>query len=110
VSEIEVLIESMLPRRPATLEVFAKAAGMSPRTLKRRLKSEGTNFSEVLDGTRARVAMRRLDDAVPPSRGALSRDLGYANQETLTRAMERWADVRSARSSKNSVPSRQEQV
>jgi AraC-like DNA-binding protein len=92
VSGIEVLIESMLPRKPVSLEFIANAAGISPRTLKRRLKSHGTSFSEVLDETRARIAIRRLEVDSPPSRRTLSRELGYANQETLTRAMDRWAE------------------
>ena len=80
----------MLPRTKPAVDAVAASAGMSSRTLKRRLGEEGTSFSDLVDGTRASTAVARMQEPTPPLLKDLAAELGYANQATLTRAMRRW--------------------
>ncbi|WP_424990058.1 helix-turn-helix domain-containing protein [Fluviibacterium sp. S390] len=85
-----VLMGAMLPHTKPTVDKIAAAADLSPRTLRRRLRDEGVSFSDVLENTRARIALERLQSGEVQTLKELSDDLGYANQATLTRAMRRW--------------------
>jgi AraC-like DNA-binding protein len=84
-----LIITEMLPGRTPTVEGLAELAGMSVRTLQRRLDAEGTSFSTLLDDVRRSVAISRLSSG-QTSVGALSAELGYARQASLTRAVRRW--------------------
>ncbi|MEV8468417.1 helix-turn-helix domain-containing protein [Fluviibacterium sp. DFM31] len=85
-----VLVTAMLPYTKPSVDRIAAAADLSPRTLRRRLRDEGVSFSDVVEQTRARIALERLRDDGVPSLKDLSEELGYANQATLTRAVRRW--------------------
>ncbi|MDD9719029.1 AraC family transcriptional regulator ligand-binding domain-containing protein [Dinoroseobacter sp. PD6] len=87
---IGTLVESMLAQTPPSIERVASAASLSPRTLRRRLADEGTTLSEIVDRTRARLAIAQLASDRPPPLGALAQELGYAHQSALTRAAKRW--------------------
>jgi AraC-like DNA-binding protein len=81
-------LPSLLPDR-ATLEAAADLLHMSPRTMQRRLDDEGTRFSDVLDGTRERLARTWLaDEAV--SLAEVSHRLGFSELATFSRAFKRW--------------------
>ena len=84
----------MVPRTKPSVDAVAAAAGMSGRTFKRRLNKEGTSFTDLVGGTRAGIAMARLQEPAPPLLRDLAAELGYANQETLTRAVRRWTERR----------------
>lgn len=87
---VEVLVSSLLPRTAPTLEIAAEAAGLSPRTLRRRLSAEGRTFSGIVDATRIEIAIAHLKaDATRPI-ADLAGELGYAHPAALTRAMKRW--------------------
>ncbi|MCA8884740.1 MAG: helix-turn-helix transcriptional regulator [Rhodobacteraceae bacterium] len=88
--DIATFLKPMLSRTKVSLEKVAAGAGMSTRTLRRRLKEEGTGFSDILERTRREIALRRLQQDNPPTMKALAKELGYANQATLTRARQRW--------------------
>jgi AraC-like DNA-binding protein len=70
-------------------EVIARRLGVSPRTLQRRLETEGTSFGEVLDETRRRVALELIADPTL-SIGDVSRGVGYADQFAFNKAFRRW--------------------
>lgn len=83
------LVRSMLGFDTPTVDRVAGYAGMSCRSLQRRLLDEGTSFSAILDAARRDLAMERAghaDDAL----ATLSSDLGYAGQASLSRAFRRW--------------------
>ncbi|WP_333835320.1 helix-turn-helix transcriptional regulator, partial [Rubrimonas sp.] len=82
-------IAAMLGPDEVGLDAVAAAAGMSRRTLQRRLAAEGFTFSELLDATRADLAMRLLTEGRAPL-GEVASRLGYANAPALTRAVRRW--------------------
>ncbi|HET7715868.1 MAG TPA: helix-turn-helix transcriptional regulator [Bauldia sp.] len=88
-SSARVLIAEMLAGGIPSVEGLADLAGMSVRTLQRRLDAEKTNFSTLLDDVRRSVAMERLA-AGKATVGALSAELGYARQASFTRAVRRW--------------------
>ena len=78
----------MLGRQLPTLAGAAAQAGMSERTLQRRLTEEGTSLQEILDQCRRDLAEKLLletDDSYPRSainwdsrHRALSHDLPFA--------------------------------
>lgn len=82
-------IAAMLGPEEVRVDAVATAAGMTRRTLQRRLASEGLTFSDVLDSTRADLATRLLTGGAVPF-GDIASRLGYANAPALTRAVRRW--------------------
>jgi len=91
-SEVENTIAALLPHGPARHDVVAAKLGMSPRTLARRLSSEGSSFAVILEEVRAALAQRYLADrSLPISQIAWL--LGYAEIGTFTRAYQRWAGI-----------------
>ena len=73
-------------------EQLARALGVSVRSMQRRLREEGTSYSEVLDEVRRARAMGMLaqtDCAVYEIVYAL----GYTEPSTLYRAFRRWTSM-----------------
>ncbi len=70
----------------------ARALGMSPRTLRRRLAALGTSFHEIIDRQRHDLACNQLstsDDA----NAQIAARLGFASVSTFQRAFRRWTGV-----------------
>jgi AraC-like DNA-binding protein len=84
----QLLSEAMSGGRPSADEV-ARRAGMSPRTLHRRLAGEGSRFQALLDEVRAEFARRYLGQAALAP-GEVSHLLGFANPSAFHRAFRRW--------------------
>jgi len=71
------------------LAAVAHALHISPRTLMRRLKAEGTAFQALRDRTRAQRAAELL--ALPHyTVAAVARELGYTDVASFRRAFRRW--------------------
>ncbi len=78
-----------LGKTEAKVETVADSLELSPRTLQRRLESEGTSFQEVLDGVREQLAMSYLvNDSLTVSEIAYL--LGYSELRAFDRAFRRW--------------------
>lgn len=88
-ASVRIVIAAMLLEGTPTVERIAAAAGLSVRTLQRRLGEERTTFSDQLDIVRRDVALAALA-GYPPSAGQIARELGYCHQSSLTRAVRRW--------------------
>ena len=73
----------------ATIDDVAEMLHMHPRTLQRRLTTEGTTFEKVRDDVRRRVAEIHLANEVLPL-AHVAHLLGYGNQSVLTRSCLRW--------------------
>lgn len=71
-----------------TLAEVAKELRTSPRTLKRRLKAQGTSYSELLERARRTEATRLL--ATELSVEQIAGRLGYSDAANFTRAFRRW--------------------
>ncbi|MFC3612265.1 helix-turn-helix domain-containing protein [Lutimaribacter marinistellae] len=88
--QVSVLVAAMLSRTSPDLDRVAAGAGISGRTLRRVLQWHGTSFSELVERTRARIALDRVSKDTDASLKSIAADLGYADQATLSRAMRRW--------------------
>lgn len=86
---VSALIVRSLPAGVATLNQIATVMMLHPRTLQRRLASEGRTFESLVDDSRRELALSLLANPnVPVS--AVSRQLGYSEPSTLTRSCKRW--------------------
>jgi AraC-like DNA-binding protein len=81
--------------RPA-VEKVAKALGMSPRTLQRRLEQHGTTYQELLDDVRRRSARRLLANTDLDS-GEVAFLLGFEELNSFSRAFHGWEGTTPAR-------------
>lgn len=63
----------------------AEMAGLSPRTLQRRLRQSGTSYSELVQQARFELAHRWLSDAALPV-GEVAAMAGYENPQHFSRA------------------------
>jgi AraC-like DNA-binding protein len=89
---VRIVIAAILGEAEVNMEQVAAAAGMSTRTLQRRLAADGVTFSVLVGQVRKDEAIRalRVDGA---SLAEIAERLGYANQSTLTRAVRRWTGL-----------------
>lgn len=84
-----IVMLAMMSEGTPTIDRIAAAAGLSVRTLQRRLGDEGTSFSQLLDRVRRDLALEGLAAGGRTS-GAIAGILGYGQQSSLTRAVRRW--------------------
>jgi AraC-like DNA-binding protein len=85
-------VRAELPREGGgfrTLPEIARRLHLSPRTLKRRLAQEGTDFTALLEEQRRARAMLLLRGP-GPSVAEIADDLGYSDVANFTRAFRRW--------------------
>jgi len=78
-----------IPTGYPSLQEVARRMGMSPRTVRRRLREHGTSFQALLNQVRRRDALRLLDNAAL-SIGEVASSLGYESPASFTRAFTRW--------------------
>jgi AraC-like DNA-binding protein len=89
-SEVQRIPPQLLPHGKANASEVARQLGMSPRTLSRKLQSEGgVPFAEILDDLRAALAKRYLSDRELPV-SEIAWLLGYREVSSLTHAFRRW--------------------
>jgi len=86
---VENAIAPLLPHGKTGVGEIARQLGMSPRTLERRLSSEGLTFGGVLNELRCDLAKRYLrEEDMPISKIAWL--LGYQDAGGFTHAFKRW--------------------
>jgi AraC-like DNA-binding protein len=88
-SDVENAIASLLPHGMARVDEVARKLGMSRRTLARRLESEGSTFSDVLNRLRGDLARRHIADSAL-SVSQIAWLLGYREVSAFTHAFKRW--------------------
>jgi AraC-like DNA-binding protein len=82
-------LASLLPSGESRAAVVARQLGMSQRSLTRHLAEEGTNFGEILEQLRQRLAARYLaDDRMSVQQIAWL--LGYSEVGAFNHAYKRW--------------------
>jgi AraC-like DNA-binding protein len=87
--EVERLISDRLSAGEATQEDVARALGMSPRTLSRRLAGDGTTFFKVLQELRKSLAVNYLRDSNLVL-AEIAFLLGYSGLSSFSDAFKRW--------------------
>lgn len=73
------------------LEQIAAMLHMSPRSLQRKLKAEGTSFRQLLDAIREERARYYLRHAIPIKEVAMR--LGFQEVSAFTHAFKRWTGM-----------------
>lgn len=73
----------------ATLDDVAKVLAMSPRSLRRKLEQEGTNFRGIVEEERRQIALQLLSCS-RMKLDELAIHLGYTDTASFTRAFRRW--------------------
>ncbi|MDJ0897096.1 MAG: AraC family transcriptional regulator ligand-binding domain-containing protein [Alphaproteobacteria bacterium] len=93
IDTLRQLIGSLLKEEGTPLiETVAEIAGVSVRSLQRRLSENGSSYTQVVDQARYQAATRLLRD--PDLRITdIAIDLGYTDSAHFTRAFKRWAGV-----------------
>lgn len=89
---VDAALAAELEQGEPSLQAVASRLHMSPRTLQRRLRQEGTSLSDRLDRTRQTLATRLLGE---PTRtvGEVAFLLGFAEVSTFHRAFKRWTGL-----------------
>lgn len=85
---VRVAARAALAAGGCTLVGSARALGVSPRTLQRRLQADGTSFGEVAEALRREMALAYLERRVPVAEVASL--LGYADATSFHHAFKRW--------------------
>lgn len=83
-----VLVEG-LPSGRASVEEVAKSLAVSPRTLQRRLRDEGTSFKAVVRGMRERLSRHYLA-TTQLSYSEIAYLLGFEEPNSFFRAFQSW--------------------
>ena len=87
-TSVENAIAVLLPHGRAQMSQVADKLGVSPRTLRRRLASEGLTFTGVLDALRSDLAKRHLADR-SLSISKIAWLLGYSDASAFSTAHKR---------------------
>lgn len=88
-SKVERHIQMLLPRSRCNLQQVARNLGLNPRTLQRRLASDGIDFEGHVEQIRRQQAehlLRHTDLTV----GQIASELGYNRTASFCRAHLRW--------------------
>ncbi|HET8706005.1 MAG TPA: helix-turn-helix transcriptional regulator, partial [Pseudomonadales bacterium] len=72
-----------------SLEELSKMLNMTPRTLRRKLQLEGSKYSQLLEESRRRDAVKLLDNRNLEVQ-KVAELLGYADPANFTRAFRQW--------------------
>ena len=86
--QIERLILPLIKVGRCSINDVARFLALHPRTLRRRLCSEGTSFAEIKDTQRRLRAAELVAQGLPL--GYMTGLLGYANESGLSRSLKRW--------------------
>jgi AraC-like DNA-binding protein len=89
---VEGILHQVLWSGEFSLEAVAHALGTEERTLRRRLKAEGTSFRQILVETRGEIAAQLLENSNLSVAG-IATVLRYDDPTAFTRAFKGWAGV-----------------
>ena len=82
------LVRTQVITNTIGLENAAQQTGLSPKTLKRKLKEANTSYSETLDEVRFKMARAKLEETATPIT-IIASELGYEHQANFTRSFKR---------------------
>ena len=90
--QIEALLPAYLSMPGFNHVTIAHIAGMSFRTLQRKLRSEGESYSNILERVRLRLSQEMLSDS-DQKISDIAHHLGYSNTPNFIRAFRSWTGV-----------------
>jgi AraC-like DNA-binding protein len=88
-ADVEIELRRLLPNGNSKIEAVAGSLGVSIRSLSRRLASENTTFSELLDDLRRTLAIKYLAEK-ELSVSQIAFMVGYDNYGSFSNAFRRW--------------------
>ncbi len=91
--KVRELIRQFLGTEQASQENIAATLGIHPRTLQRRLASEGNSFDSIKDEVRRALLEQLMKSPTPLPLSQVTAMLGYAEQSALTRSCRRWFGI-----------------
>lgn len=91
-STVALAITSMLGSGRCGQETVAASLQISPKKMQRQLGKEGTNFSELIDKVRQRIANQLLIETDAPV-SQIAGLLDYASPGPFIVAFQRWEDI-----------------
>lgn len=89
---LHTAIRRLLPVGACSVDSIAGEMNVSRRTLQRRLKERNTNFQQLLQGVKAKLAIRYLDDK-SLSIIEIALLLGYGDPSSFSAAFKSWVGV-----------------
>jgi AraC-like DNA-binding protein len=96
VGQLRRMLPGLVADRRARLEVVGRLAGLSERTLARRLEEAGVSFLSLREEAYKSAAIQLLANTRFTAQ-AIADHLGYANPGSFTRAFRRWTGQSPAR-------------
>lgn len=87
-AKVEATMRELMPFAPCTRDGVARLAGLSERTLQRRLAEAGTTFQDLRDRVRADIALKYLRQSSLQA-AQVAEILGYSEPAAFTRAFRR---------------------
>jgi AraC-like DNA-binding protein len=97
ISQVTALhIDKTLGRAQPSIELTASQFGMSPRTLRRRLRQAGTSFRRLLEQQR-RLKIESVLKHGPVPLSTLASWLSYSDAAVLSRAFKTWTGISPSR-------------
>src|SRR5688572_22729670 len=85
---LELVRRALATAENLSLQELARALGMTPRTLQRRLKAEGTSYRVIVDQIQLEFAARALSDSTSACNAGNA--LGFSEPAAFWRAFKRW--------------------
>ena len=89
---LQQVLRSYAADRWLSVNEASECVGASMRTMQRRLSTEQTSYSRVLEQARAEMA-RELLESTEASLADIAHELGYPSPGNFTRAFRRWSGV-----------------
>jgi AraC-like DNA-binding protein len=92
IDSIRQVIATYMRNDMIGIEHISRVIGLGPRTLQRRLRQRGMEYSEIVAATRLTLARTLLDDhhiAVID----IAQELGYSDAANFTRAFRKWTGL-----------------
>ncbi|ACL57397.1 helix-turn-helix domain-containing protein [Methylobacterium nodulans] len=87
--ELHQRLRATMIEQPLSKQQVAQQMGIHRRTLSRRLKSEGTSFTQIVDEAQLGIAKRLLADTTM-SMAEISAALKFSEPAAFTHAFRRW--------------------
>lgn len=88
--QVRALVRQGLGSGDCSRQSIARALGLHPRTLQRRLEAEGLRFDTLLDGVRQELLLTLSSRHAALPLGQIAAMLGYSEQSALSRSCQRW--------------------